>query len=1151
LLPDIQEEDLLDQLCDATDSTQRIEPHTQKFIDTLVSPHPVLARTSVSTTISKAKSPANPVKIPPEFQKYRKVFSDEEAQRLPKHQPWDHKIELIPERHMRKTSVYRLTPQEKQALHEYVTEGLKRGTLRRSEAPDACSFFFIDKKDGKLRPVQDYRPLNDITKKNAAPIPLIPELVDKLLGARFFTKLDVRWGYNNIRLREGDEWKAAFKTPLGLFEPTVMTFGLCNAPATFQTFMDTQFADLIATGKVVIYLDDILIFAETKTELDQLNHRVLQRLQELDLYLRPEKCSFNQPSVEYLGLIISEGELRMDPVKLKAIKDWPRPKTVKDIQKFLGFCNFYRRFVKDYSSKARPLFDLTQKNRPWNWTPPCEHAFTSLQQQLTSAPVLILPDYDKPFTLITDASDYATGAILEQEDALGRSHPVAYYSKSLQPAERNYEIHDKELLAIIQALRHFRHYLQGSSHVTKIFSDHANLQYFTTKQTLTRRQARWSLFLATFDYLIIPKPGKMNKADALSRRPDYKEGIASDNFEKILLTPDKFRIQALRTTAIPTGIDAELKAAIQLALKSDLVTGQKVKDLLLSGPRSATKGLQDWNYEEELLLYKGLVYIPKDAQDLQRKITQQFHDNIMGHPGQWKTLELITREYHWLGMTEFVKQYIQGCAICQTTKIRPPVKVPLKPNEVPDGIWETITMDFITDLPKSQGYDSIFTVVDRHSKAIILSPCNKTITAEQTSQLLIDNVWKRTGFPSAIISDRGPQFAAQVTQEFWRKLGIKQRLSTAFHPQTDGESERVNQEIEQYLRICGNFQQDNWASLLPIIEFAHNARPHRSTHKSPFEVWYGIQPQFKPPLYLQTRLQSVDERVKYLEHIRKEVTAALLIAAREMKHQGPQMSHEFHQGDMVLLEATNLQTTHPKAKLAPKRYGPFKVIWASSTNCKLDLPSSMKVHPVFHNSLLKPYKETQAHGPNFDRPPPEIIAGEEGHYEIEKILAERPTRNRKSTQYLVKWKGYPESDNTWLPAKELTHAQDLLKQFKNHGKTIQALQAQRDPKEGILSRAKPASPRKPTSYAQVLKSLALNQHVTRATGPARDPIPRSPRDHGTPHVIKQHVIQSQGLARALPRDQTRSRDEIRFGHATRPLPSIWKTVGKSPRASRA
>jgi len=312
-------------------------------------------------------------------------------------------------------------------------------------------------------------------------------------------------------------------------------------------------------------------------------------------------------------------------------------------------------------------------------------------------------------------------------------------------------------------------------------------------------------------------------------------------------------------------------------------------------------------------------------------------------------------------------------------------------------------MDFIVGLPVSQGYDSILTVVDCHSKAIILSPYKATITVEQTSQLLMDNVWKCMGFPLTIISDWGPQFAAQVTQELWRKLGIKQKLSIAFHPQTDRESKWVNQEIEQYLHICGNFQQDDWAALLPIIEFTHNVWPHRSMYKSPFEVWYRFQPTFKLPLYLQTRLQSVNERIKYLEQVRKEVTAALLLAAQEMqKSRPPVESHTFHKDDLVLLEATNLQTTHPKAKLAPRHYGPFKVIWASPTNCKLELPSQMRIHSVFHNSLLKPYKKTAAHGPNFAWPPPEIVGGEEGHYEIKRILTSWPTRNRKSTQYLVK-----------------------------------------------------------------------------------------------------------------------------------------------------
>jgi len=366
-----QIDDYLDTTTHGMDASQCIMAHKERYFE------PTIRKTTVSTKITQAAQ-ITIKDIPAEFQKYKKVFSDKEAQRLPKHQPWDHKIDLILGQQMKKTSIYQLTPPEKIALKEYIDDGLKRGTLRRSEAADACSFFFINKKDGKLRPVQDYHPLNAITKKNAAPIPFIPELIDKLLGTRFFTKLDVRWGYNNIRIREGDEYKTAFKTPLGLFESCVMTFGLCNAPATFQTFMDTWFSNFLETGEVVIYLDNILIMAKMLVCLAQLTHGIFQQLLELDLYLRPEKCSFNQTSMEYLGLIISEGEIRMDPVKLKAVTNWPLPKTKKDIQKFLGFCNFYRHFVKDYSAIARPLFNLTKKDAPFHWGPEEEYAFCTL-----------------------------------------------------------------------------------------------------------------------------------------------------------------------------------------------------------------------------------------------------------------------------------------------------------------------------------------------------------------------------------------------------------------------------------------------------------------------------------------------------------------------------------------------------------------------------------------------------------------------------------------------------------------------------------------------------------------------------------------------------------------------------------------------------
>ena len=350
---------------------------------------------------------------------------------------------------MKNCSIYQLTPKEMDALKTYITEHLEKGYICKSKSPMASPFFFVNKKDGKLHPVQDYRALNDITIKNATPLPLIPELIDKLHSAWYFAKLDICWGYNNICIKEGNEYKAAFKTHLGLFEPTVMTFGLCNTPAMFQTFMNNIFEDMVDDGHVVVYLDDILIFSEDPALLDRLAHEVLTHLEKYDLYLKLEKCVFAQTSIEYLGIVITDGHVMMDPAKVAGVTHWPTPRTVKQVQVFLRFCNFYQCFIKDFSGIARPLFNLTAKNVPFQWTSPQESAFRTLILAFTSAPVLALPNHTKPFWLITDTSDFATSAILEQPDALNRWHPVAYHSKSLQPAERNYDIHDKELLAII------------------------------------------------------------------------------------------------------------------------------------------------------------------------------------------------------------------------------------------------------------------------------------------------------------------------------------------------------------------------------------------------------------------------------------------------------------------------------------------------------------------------------------------------------------------------------------------------------------------------------------------------------------------------------------------------------------------------------
>jgi len=368
------------------------------------------------------------------------------------------------------------------------------------------------------RPTQDYRILNEWTIRDRYPLPLISELIDKLSKAKWFSKMDVRWGYNNIRIKEGDEWKAAFVTPLGEFEPTVMFFGMCNSPSTFQKMMNTIFHELIQSGVVVIYLDDILVFTDTKMEHHKIVREVLEILRKNNLYLQPKKCAFETQEIEYLGLIIKPGKIAMDPAKLNGIKDWPVPKNVKEIQRFRGFANFYRRFIQDFSKICKPLDLLTRKDQKWEWGPEQQKAFEGLKEIFTTAPILLNPDGSQPFTIEADASDFAMGAILSQYGEDNKLHPCAYFSKSMNSAERNYEIYDKEMLAIVRALEEWRHYVEGQGHKITIWSDHQNLQYFKTAQTLTRRQARWSLFLAQFDFEIAHRPGSLSgKPDALSR----------------------------------------------------------------------------------------------------------------------------------------------------------------------------------------------------------------------------------------------------------------------------------------------------------------------------------------------------------------------------------------------------------------------------------------------------------------------------------------------------------------------------------------------------------------------------------------------------------------------------------------------------------
>ena len=517
----------------------------------------------------------------------------------------------------------------------------------------------------------------------------------------------------------------------------------------------------------------------------------------------------------------------------------------------------------------------------------------------------------------------------------------------------------------------------------------------------------------------------MVQSDALSRRPDHDPGD-SDNKDMVLLPSELFA----------KAVNIELIERIRDAKVRDLVVVETIQALNNGKIPPLKSAVKDWKIEGDLILYKDKVYIPCD-QDLRREIVRQHHDlSVMGHPGVQKTYALVAREYYWPQMRDFITKYVQGCAECQASKVNThPTSPPLQPiPAAPDARpFSTLTMDFITDLPESEGFDSLLVVVDHDvTKGIVLTPCNKTIDVVVTADLLHRNVYRRYGLPDRIISDRGPQFAAKVFQEWNTMIGVKSSMSTAYHPQTDGESERVNQEVEVSLRIlCGN-HPETWVKLLPEIEFTHNQHPHSVTNESPFRILMGYEPKAVGTPRIESKFPAVKERLDALTELRKEAAAAHEVAAAAMAKRIRGKLPDFKEGDKVWLEGKNLRLNYPHRKLAPKREGPFKIIKVlGPVTYRLQLPKTWKMHPVFHATLLTPFRTTEEHGPSYPRPPPDLVE-QEPEYEVEAITNHRLRYHRR--QYLIAWKGYPASENTWEPESALKNAQTILANYKKRHK---------------------------------------------------------------------------------------------------------------------
>ena len=1053
----------------------------------------------------QAISTTEEIKLPVEYADYEGVFSAEKADELPSLTPDDHRIVLEEGKSHPHGPIYSLGPTELEALRGYIEVNLNNGFIRPSTSPAGAPILFIRKPSGGLRLCVDYRGLNNITINNRYPLPLVGEALDRLGRAKEYTQLDLIHAYHRVRIAKGDEWKTAFRTRYGHFEYQVMPFGLSNAPATFQALINKVLAEKLDVF-CIVYLDDILIYTEeTGSAHTDAVKWVVEQLRKHGLYANLQKCRFSQKEVRFLGYIISPEGIRMENDRIESVRSWPRPQCVRDIQVFIGFANFYRRFIKGFSKIARPLTAMLKttgpkmpKSDPF-LTAEALVAFDQLKGAFVTAPVLRHFDAERHIRVETDASGYAIGGILSQKDDESHWHPVAYFSRKMIPAERNYETHDAELLAIVEAFRHWRHYLEGSTHEVLVLTDHNNLKRFMDTKRLGGRQIRWAQELSRYNFRIDYRQGSHNPAHALSRpaqaEADDDELIVENRqilhrLQDSLLLNEPVTIRACKALSQPkkprerdySQVYRKMMLEVIIcgtAVVPDLVKSwaviravvaeegpytaigsllprlpellaedkgaQAVRKRLATSEVNAFSGVsgEPWKESGDVLYYEGKPYIPET---LRTEIMARHHDDPLAGPlGIEKTQELLTRKYHWDTIKVDVEKYVDACDVCMRSKSqRHKPYGSLQSLPIPSHKWKDITMDFVTGLPRScdwrgVGYDSILVIVDCLAKMVHYEAVMKTLTAEGLAEVIMDSVVRYHGLPDSIVTDRGSLFTSQFWPSLCYFVSIKRRLSTAFHPQTDGHTERQNSTLEAYLRSFVSFEQDNWVQYLPMAEFAFNNSKHSSTGLTPFELNCGYHPRmsYEDELEPRSRSRAAGAEVAELKEL-MDLCKANLRGAQESQaryHNKATKDRVYSPGESVWLDGKHFNTKRNR-KLGHKFLGPFMVIEPIGKQAyRIQLPPRWRIHDVFLVSLLE--KNGTKKG-GVDKELAEQIEFNENEpkeYEVESIqdsavyARESEDGRPVGLYYLIHWKGYPESEDSWEPYAAIKHLRKMVRLF--------------------------------------------------------------------------------------------------------------------------
>lgn len=822
---------------------------------------------------------------------------------------------------------YRVPYHQKAVLDGLIKDQLDKGIIVPSQSDWASPVVLVPKKspDGtpKLRFCVDYRGLNAVTTPDVYPLPNITETLDSLGGCQMFTTLDLRSGYHQIQVDEESRPKTAFNVPGGHYEYQRMPFGLSTAPATFQRLMDSVLMGLKGE-KCLVYLDDIILFSkDLPSHLDAIRE-VFAKLQNVNLTVQLSKCNFVVDEVNYLGHVITKKGVEPDPSKISAVRDFPVPKTVKDVRSFLGLAGYYRRFIDGFAAMGKPLFELTKQGQEFVWTTQCQEAFDQLKHRLITAPVLVYPDFSKPFTLATDASTFALGAVLSQEID-GQEHPVAYCSRTLFPAEKNYSTTERELLSLVWSTKYFRCYLLGRPF--KVITDHAALKWMLSLKDPSSRLMRWSLRLAEFEFSVEHKPGKKHtNADGLSRA-----------------------VHAVKQEVLPV-VDLEVLRARQR------------EDPVVQGLKQA----KNFRMSPEKVLYRlcsGEKKIVVPSSLVQEMIRLNHDLPTTGHAGVAKTLDRVKQQFWWKGMEKDVMEYVRTCRSCSQRTNYGKAKAPLGDlfNE-PLEPFEVLAADIVGPLPTSESRNVyILSVMDHFSRYCEFIPLPDQ-TAESVARALVQRVITKFGVPKSLVTDQGANFTSDLIKSLCKFLHVRKIQTTGFHPQSNGRLERVHATVVRMLSHFVNRHQTNWDEYLPYVTMAYNSQVHESTGYSPYELVFGRRMEVpkEADLTITDDKDIFDNHIEALREKLKtayEATASQKAKARgrnERQYNEKATEVKYEVGQYVLLHVPSIGR-HRVKKLSRLWKGPYQIVRVNSPlNVVLRI---RKREVVVHVNRIKPCRE--------------------------------------------------------------------------------------------------------------------------------------------------------------------------------------------------